>query len=110
MADWAGAAEQWDLVGRPHDAAYCRWRAAELALQEGEGALAGRLLRRAHAQARGHVPLLGAIDRCRAALRGSTLPRQADSSSERPAASRRETASAAWRPTREAPMVLADGP
>lgn len=68
VVHWAGAAEQWDLVGRPHDAAYCRWRAAELALHEGESALAGRLLRRAHAQARGHSPLLGVIDQCRAAL------------------------------------------
>ena len=64
-AQWAGVAGQWDLVGRPHEAAYCRWRAAELALQEVEGTLAARLLRRAHAQARGHVPLLDVIDRCR---------------------------------------------
>lgn len=65
---WVGAADQWDLVGRPHDAAYCRWRAAELALHDGEVALAARLLRRAHAQARGHVPLLRVIEQCRDAL------------------------------------------
>ena len=35
LQHWAGAAEQWDLLGRPHEAAYCRWRAAELALREG---------------------------------------------------------------------------
>jgi hypothetical protein len=66
VTHWTGAAEQWDLVGRPHEAAYCRWRAAEVALRDGQGTLATRLLRRAHAQARGHVPLLAAIDRCRA--------------------------------------------
>lgn len=65
---WTGAAEQWDLIGRPHDAAYCRWRAAEVALQEGGDALAARLLRRAHAQARGHVPLLRGIERFSEAL------------------------------------------
>ncbi|WP_439936877.1 AAA family ATPase [Nocardia sp. N13] len=65
VTHWTGAAEQWDLVGRPHEAAYCRWRAAEVALRDGQGVLAARLLRRAHAQARGHVPLLAAIDRCR---------------------------------------------
>ena len=70
VTHWTGAAEQWDLVGRPHDAAYCRWRAAEIALREGHGTLAARLLRRAHAQARGHVPLLREIDRCREALSG----------------------------------------
>ena len=66
LQHWIGAAEQWDLVGRPHEAAYSRWRAGELALEEGRGTLARRLLRRAHAQARGHVPLLGVIDRSRA--------------------------------------------
>jgi hypothetical protein len=65
VTHWTGAAGQWDLVGRPHEAAYCRWRAAEVARREGQGTLAARLLRRAHAQARGHVPLLAAIDRCR---------------------------------------------
>ena len=64
----AGAAEQWDLVGRPHEAAYSRWRAGELALHEGRDTLARGLLRRAHAQARGHVPLLGVIDRSRAGM------------------------------------------
>lgn len=71
VAHWTGAAQQWDLVSRPHDAAYCRWRAAELALQQGEGTLAPRLLRRAHAQARGHVPLLQATERL-----VETLPRR----------------------------------
>lgn len=68
MPDWTGAAEQWDLVGRPYDAAYCRWRAAELALRHGEATRAARLLRRAHAQAHGHVPLLQVIDRSRDGL------------------------------------------
>ena len=48
------------------EAAYSRWRAGELALDEGRDVLARRLLRRAHAQARGHVPLLGVVDRSRA--------------------------------------------
>ena len=68
LQHWIGAAEQWDLVGRPHEAAYSRWRAGELALHEGRDTLARRLLRRAHAQARGHVPLLGVIDRSRAGV------------------------------------------
>jgi hypothetical protein len=68
LQHWVGAAEQWDLVGRPHEAAYSRWRAGELALHEGRETLARRLLRRAHAQARGHVPLLGVVDRSRAAV------------------------------------------
>lgn len=87
---WVGAAEQWDLVGRPHEAAYSRWRAAEVALHEGRDALAGRLLRRAHAQARGHAPLLGVIDRTRA-ISGVAEPRRAGSPSTTP--SRRPTPS-----------------
>ncbi|MGF9754397.1 AAA family ATPase [Microvirga sp. 0TCS3.31] len=68
LQQWIGAAEQWDLVGRPHEAAYARWRAGELALREGSSTIARRLLRRAHAQARGHTPLIGVIDRSRAAV------------------------------------------
>jgi hypothetical protein len=77
LEHWVGAAEQWDLVGRPHEAAYARWRAAELALREGRGTLARRVLRRAHAQARGHVPLLRAIEQT-----GATMPVQASSPSD----------------------------
>ena len=56
---WAGSA--WDLHGRPHHAAYCRWRAAQCAIRDGERTLAARQLRRAAADAREHVPLSDAI-------------------------------------------------
>ncbi|HEU4337500.1 MAG TPA: AAA family ATPase [Nocardioides sp.] len=86
LEHWVGAAEQWDLVGRPHEAAYARWRAAEVALRDGRLQLAHRLLRRSHAQARGHVPLLAAIDRTRAGLpvTASPVPPRAGSPSRTP--------------------------
>jgi hypothetical protein len=58
---WVTAANAWDMLSRPHDAAYCRWRAAQVALSTGHGTAALRLLRRASADAREHVPLLAAI-------------------------------------------------
>ncbi len=58
---WAVASRHWDGLGRPHDAAYCRWRGAQVALATGQGTLAARLLRRAAADAREHVPLSTAI-------------------------------------------------
>jgi hypothetical protein len=58
---WAAAAGHWDRLGRPHDAAYCRWRGAEVALATGQGTVAARLLRRAARDAREHVPLSTAI-------------------------------------------------
>ena len=58
---WDAAAGAWDRLGWPHEAAYCRWRAAEVALAAGQGTVAARLLRRATQQARGHTPLLAAI-------------------------------------------------
>ena len=58
---WSRAAVAWGHLGRPHAAAYCRWRAAQAALREGQGAVATRLLRRAAAEAREHVPLSRAI-------------------------------------------------
>jgi hypothetical protein len=66
---WARAAAAWDGIRRPDDAAYCRWRAAQVALRDGEGTLAGRLLARAAADARAHVPLSRAITATRAAAR-----------------------------------------
>ena len=33
---WTGAATEWDRLTRPHDAAYCRWRGARLALRRGD--------------------------------------------------------------------------
>jgi tetratricopeptide (TPR) repeat protein len=58
---WMDAASGWDRLTHPHDAAYCRWRAARVALREGRGTLAHRLLARAAADAREHVPLSRAI-------------------------------------------------
>ena len=61
--DWAAAATEWDRLARPHDAAYCRWRAAEVAARHGHGTVAARLLRGAARDAREHVPLSVAIAR-----------------------------------------------
>ena len=58
---WVRAATAWDGIARPHDAAYCRWRAAQCALRAGQGTVAARLLKRAAADAREHVPLSHAI-------------------------------------------------
>ena len=58
---WATAAGEWDKLSRPHDAAYCRWRGAQIALATGQGTIALRLLRRAAREARKHVPLSAAI-------------------------------------------------
>ena len=54
---WAKAATEWDRLSHPHDAAYCRWRAAQLALATSQGSVAARLLRRAATDAGEHVPL-----------------------------------------------------
>jgi tetratricopeptide (TPR) repeat protein len=58
---WGRAANTWDGLERPHDSAYCRWRGAQAALAIGHGTVAARLLRRAAADAREHVPLSAAI-------------------------------------------------
>ncbi|MET1059478.1 MAG: AAA family ATPase [Nocardioides sp.] len=58
---WGVAAGRWDRIGRPHDAAYCRWRGAQVALAAGQGTIALRLLTRATRDAREHVPLSAAI-------------------------------------------------
>jgi tetratricopeptide (TPR) repeat protein len=58
---WDEAAARWDRIGRPHDAAYCRWRGAQLALTTGRRTIAQRLLHRAAHEAREHVPLSAAI-------------------------------------------------
>jgi hypothetical protein len=60
---WTRAASAWDMLQRPHDAAYCRWRAAQAALRQGQATVAARLLKRAATQAREHVPLSRAISR-----------------------------------------------
>jgi hypothetical protein len=58
---WVTAAAEWDKLTRPHDAAYCRWRAAQVALANGQATAATKLLRRAAREARTHVPLSSAI-------------------------------------------------
>jgi hypothetical protein len=58
---WTRTARCWDRLDRPHDAAYCRWRAAQAALRDGHGTVAARLLKRAAGGAREHVPLSRAI-------------------------------------------------
>lgn len=58
---WVAAAAEWDRLRRPHDAAYCRWRAAQVALRDGQGTMAHRLLVRAASDASQHVPLSRAI-------------------------------------------------
>lgn len=58
---WVLGAAEWDKISRPYDAAYCRWRAAEVAIADGQATLAKRLLGRAERQARLHVPLSRAI-------------------------------------------------
>ena len=58
---WLAAARAWDAFPRPHDAAYCRWRGAQVAQREGQGTVAARLLKRAATDAREHVPLSDAI-------------------------------------------------
>jgi hypothetical protein len=63
---WVAAATEWDRLSRPHESAYARWRAAQVALASGQGTAAAALLQRASRQARENVPLLEAI----AATRG----------------------------------------
>ena len=58
---WDVAAQAWTGLNRPHDAAYCLWRAALCALRDGRGTTAARLLKRAAVDAREHAPLSGAI-------------------------------------------------
>ncbi|KQV63277.1 hypothetical protein ASC64_16830 [Nocardioides sp. Root122] len=58
---WVAVARQWDRLERPHDAAYARWRAAQVAVASGQAAAADRLLRRAAQQAKEHAPLLALI-------------------------------------------------
>ena len=66
---WVHVARAWDELSRPHDAAYCRWRAAQCALGDGQGTLAANLLTRAARDAREHVPLSDALAATR---RGTT--------------------------------------
>jgi len=58
---WAEAASTWRDLDRPHDEAYCLWRAAQAALRQGHGTMAAKLLKQAAGRAREHVPLGQAI-------------------------------------------------
>jgi tetratricopeptide (TPR) repeat protein len=58
---WVAAAVEWDRHGRPHESAYCRWRAGQVAIATGRATQATPLLRRAAHDAREHQPLLEAI-------------------------------------------------
>ncbi|MBD3926157.1 AAA family ATPase [Nocardioides cavernae] len=71
---WVVAAGTWDGLRRPYDAAYCRWRAAQVAQATGQGTMAGRLLKRAAADARGHVPLSDAVRRAADAVGSRAAP------------------------------------
>lgn len=68
LAGWAGAAQGWDRLTHPHEASYCRWRAAQAALRNGDVGTASRLLRAATRGARAHVPLLAGIGETRASI------------------------------------------
>jgi hypothetical protein len=58
---WGRAAIGWERLGFAPDAGYCRWRAAQVALRDGQGTAAQRLLARASRDAHEHVPLTEAI-------------------------------------------------
>jgi DNA-binding CsgD family transcriptional regulator len=60
---WTHTGDLWAGLGRPHRAAYARWRAGEAFLgQPGSRARAAEPLRTAYAQAAGHMPLRAAIE------------------------------------------------
>jgi DNA-binding NarL/FixJ family response regulator len=61
-AQWRQAAEAWDVLTRPHRAAYARWRRAEALLARPHGRTeATEALRNAARQGIQHVPLSDAI-------------------------------------------------
>jgi hypothetical protein len=61
IEDWVHTASLWERLGRPHDKAYCMWRAARTAHREERGTLAARLLKTAAVDAGEHVPLAEAV-------------------------------------------------
>ena len=70
---WGRAAAGWDRLGFAPDAAYCRWRAARVALRDGQGTAAHRLVARASRDAQEHVPLTEAITATLGRARGREL-------------------------------------
>jgi DNA-binding CsgD family transcriptional regulator len=76
---WENAASAWDRLNRPHRAAYCQWRQAEVLLGErASRGIATAVLRRAVKGARQHAPLtaaLGALaQRARIELQEPSVP------------------------------------
>jgi hypothetical protein len=72
---WADATSHWDRLARPHLAAYCRWRAAQVAAAMGKGSIAARLLKRAARESRTHVPLHAAITSTAGSAAGPAVTR-----------------------------------
>ena len=60
-AMWLDAGARFDRLRRPHPAAYCRWRGAQVALSTGRGTVASGLIDTALRDARQHLPLTTAI-------------------------------------------------
>ena len=75
---WVDAAALFDRVRRPHPAAYCRWRGAQVALASGRGRVASGLIDTALRDARQHQPLTDAI-RSTSAERGGAGGKRGDS-------------------------------
>jgi DNA-binding CsgD family transcriptional regulator len=76
---WSVAAAEWDAMGRPHRAAYARWRQSGAILaRTGDRPAAVAALRMAAVQAKEHVPLSRAIaelaHRARIDLRDTPAP------------------------------------
>ena len=80
---WEGVAAAWDALGRPHRAAYARWRHAQALLSSRHSRTAATaVLRTAATQAVQHVPLSNAIGdlahRARIELTQPATPSQPD--------------------------------
>jgi hypothetical protein len=72
---WADGAAKWDQLSRPHLAAYCRWRAAQVARAAGQTSIASRLLRRAARESRTHRPLNAVITNAAQEAQGGAVIR-----------------------------------
>lgn len=85
---WEAAAARWDAIGRPHRAAYARWRQAEQLLDAGRRTPATAVLQQAWRQAGEHVPLRRAIADLARLARIALEPTTETSVPEAPASSR----------------------
>lgn len=61
LGRWVDVATLWDRLGRPHDASYARWRAAQAATASSRYDTAQRLIRRATRDASEHRLLLHSL-------------------------------------------------